>query len=383
MIMSEINRVSTEVSPKEYYLGMFDLIKGYAIISIVLNHTYPIFFNAISNQSIKDIVYYIYNNILLIYTCCIPLLFMISGFGFRKMEVKTCLKKQFKTLLLPYIIASVAEIFLFTFVQILMKRGFTKVIVDELLQHVVGLVFGLDNGSNLKPFGLNYLCTGPIWFLLALYVGWNIFNIILNYINSKYIPFAVLLVFVSGYILGILFHPYYFIAQGLVGCGFLYIGYLIREKQLFLIKLKPIVWIILIIGTILNFTLCNFVFSDFNFRTWTGIFELVCSGCAGFVLMYLSFCIDDIDNLISNKIRVIGRYSLWIICCHNVEVKSIPLDSVVRKVFGEDKAVIGFVFMLVVRVIMIYVMFKIITHIEKKINKAKKAKKRAQRSLVK
>ena len=105
-------------------LGMFDLIKGVIMIMVMLGHTYGLFdelnkYDSINAQigalGIHRIIFALLVTIML--KLSMPVLFIISGYGFRKTPFKKCVKNQFDRLMKPYIITALISVVLYFFVQ--------------------------------------------------------------------------------------------------------------------------------------------------------------------------------------------------------------------------------------------------------------------------
>ena len=79
-------------------LGMFDLLKGFIMIIMIIGHTEGYFDN------IDFLPKYIFGAILGIFgEAAMPMLMVVVGYSFRKTTFKKCLLKQYKTLFIRHI----------------------------------------------------------------------------------------------------------------------------------------------------------------------------------------------------------------------------------------------------------------------------------------
>ena len=78
-------------------IGMFDMLKGAGMLTIVFAHTaelYPM--QAVSGLSLTAFFPFIYREALM------AAFFIASGYGFRKRSIHKCIHQQLKSLLKPY-----------------------------------------------------------------------------------------------------------------------------------------------------------------------------------------------------------------------------------------------------------------------------------------
>lgn len=363
---------------REYHLGIFDLLKGYAMISIVVFHT-SINFNEQAAGLIGDrvglqLLEQLYYQIPLLMNCCILLFFMISGFGFRPSDGRTCLKKQAKTLLLPYAICGVVEIVTCLFTYGFFETGFTKELWFHVYRRILGYVLGIINDTT--AFGYSVKGVGPVWFLAALFLSWNILNALMQRLSQKQTAVVVGLITVFGFVIANVMQPFYFVCQGMMGTGFLYLGYLMREKRLLLKKHPWWIWVLLGIGSFISIVFGYFGIAGYVWKL--GFLELVFGGCSAYLLMYLAVGVDDAIGEWADGIRTIGRYSLWIMCCHTIENQGMPW-YLMKDLFG-DHVIAGVLCMVCIKGICIYLMYRLLMRIQKWQKKRRRTKRKQERN---
>ena len=79
-------------------LGMFDLLKGVAMLGLVIGHTYGI--NENYDKSVVTLILLMFSTFF--GEAAMPALFMVSGYGFRKSSFKKCFTRLYKTILIPF-----------------------------------------------------------------------------------------------------------------------------------------------------------------------------------------------------------------------------------------------------------------------------------------
>ena len=164
-------------------IGMFDMLKGAGMLTIVFAHTaelYPM--QAVSGLSLTAFFPFIYREALM------SAFFIASGYGFRKRSIHKCIHQQLKSLLKPY-----AYTALFTCVLhfIIHYKTFQYLpgTIGESIKVTGGFLLGLPHTA--EYFGQEFFSCGPMWYLLALMVGWVLLDVILNIFPERYVPWAV------------------------------------------------------------------------------------------------------------------------------------------------------------------------------------------------
>lgn len=302
-------------------IGMFDFVKGFAVCTIILGHTL-MFINEGENitLSITNIIF-----LRILYLCfgygTMAMFILISGYGFRKKKVWSCIKQQVNYILKPYIIVTISIVVIFPIVHYTFFKG-KAAAMKEMIREVLAflLVLSGDSGIVIGEYAL-YSC-GAIWFMIALMNSWILLNLIMHIENQKIQKILVLLITVIGCFLsryGV--WPFCF-QQSLIFTGYLYAGYWIKKNKILEKKFstweKILLGICVIIGgSIGQVEMANNVYA-------LGIFDVIFSGVVGFLMLKVALNINKISCGIISIIKKIGRYSLWIICLHTVESICFP-----------------------------------------------------------
>lgn len=311
-------------------LGMFDLLKGCMMFLMIMAHTYGLFDLAYGYESFEAFVAAtnpVILFLLLVFAvageAAMPILFVVSGYGYRKTTFKKCVTKQAKMLLYPYAVtAGLTVVIHFLFYNFHYRTGIREAAVLSF-EKLVGFGLGLADTINIlgHPTGI----CGPMWFLIALFTGNVIFNQLLQHFEGLKLFIAALVVALIGWVLG-LFGPVVFvIPQSLIAVFYICLGYLIKKNKLFTTNKKPTARIILILLILAAHLIMrcfgeyNLALNDFTF----GPISIIVCGLSACVITYLFLYLNRISGKISGFIRQIGRYSLYVLAIHTIEIIAI------------------------------------------------------------
>lgn len=359
------------MTKKKNYPGMFDLIKGYAMITIVVVHTlYLAPFDSLPGN-IPPVLFGLMGALITFLLIChplMPLFFMISGYSFSATSMKKCIKKQTHILLKPYLITALFTVIVFFFSQ-LAHTG-------ELWESAVAtsrtaLRYLLGVPEQTMFFGIQLKAIGAIWYVLALFIGWLLLNAITLYVPERLRPLTVFACVCTGYLIGQNFIALFCLSQGFVSVGFLYAGQLMKKNDWLFGKLSIPCWCVLIF-----LSLFSFLFGDFDMASSSykyGLLDMAGVGCYAFLLARGAVLLNQYSNALTDRLRKIGRYSLWVMCAHTVESNGL-FWGVFAKRFGEHQW-IAFFTIVILRFILVFFMCQMVI----KYNKIRSKRKRSAR----
>ena len=308
-------------------IGMFDMLKGAGMLIIVFAHTaelYPM--QAVSGLSLTAFFPFIYREALM------AAFFIASGYGFRKRSIGKCIHQQLKSLLKPYLYTA-----LFTCVLhfIIHYKTFQYLpgTIGESVKVTGGFLLGLPHTA--EYFGQEFFSCGPMWYLLALMIGWILLDIILNIFPESYIKWAVLGTMLLGWGISLVWEAPFCIAQGMVTVPYLYIGFLAKKKRLFEKKFRPLAILGLLaaaLGVALGVLLTGKT-DCVSLGEWTmGPVSILLDGIVGLGFIVLFMKVQRLlDNPVTHLIEAVGRRSLYIFCIHTVELTAVPWYLMVQK----------------------------------------------------
>lgn len=200
-----------------------DYLKAIAIFLVVFNHLvgyqYAEFFSSTYNIFHIGIVGHI------------PIFWFCSGYLYKKIDVKTSIKKYFRRLIIPYLFFN----FIGIFMGIILKhwKDFHIIIFSQRVFHFLfdpKVLFGI---FFLKPTNRNAYMNSPTWFLVSLFVILVMFAILNKYLkDDKQLGIAILGLQVLNFILVTINAPSYFtINASMLGLCFFYVGYMFKKKN--------------------------------------------------------------------------------------------------------------------------------------------------------
>lgn len=300
-------------------LGYFNLAKGMGILLILAGHSItPVLTQMQTGKIFSGAGSVLGGGV-------IAAFFMISGFGFYKRSMKKCFSIQCRLLLRPYGIVAAAVLGTRGLLAILEQRSFLEHGGELVLTYLLGL--NAEGGGTL--LGIPIESVSIFWFVLALFVGWMIYNWVMQMKSPVRRTEMIVSCVILGYGLTLISKVWPFcLPMGLLAAGYLAAGRRMREKRLLERKLP--VWCM---GILLGVAGISAAFGQVNIVAcvWKlGIIDVAGSFCVGFLLLrlYAWFMKKQGDQEKTGRIRglieEVGFYSIWIVCLHAYEKIIIP-----------------------------------------------------------
>ena len=307
-------------------IGMFDMLKGAGMLTIVFAHTaelYPM--QAVSGLSLTAFFPFIYREALM------AAFFIASGYGFRKRSIPKCIDQQLKSLLKPYLYTA-----LFTSLLNLVCHyaafHYLPGSIGETIKVAGGFLLGLPHTTTYT--GQEFFSTGPMWYLLALLVGWILLDCILNIFPEAYTHWAVLGCMLLGWGTSLVWKPPFCLVQGAVVVPYLYLGFLAKKHHLLAQPLSPQLRAGLIAAAALIAvgSIATRTTDCISLAEWSlGPLSIFLDGAAGLLFIRLFMRLSRGHGPIVHFLEAVGRRSLNIFCVHTVEIIAIPWYLMVAK----------------------------------------------------
>ena len=301
-------------------IGMFDMLKGVGMITIVLAHTAELYPMQISGGlSLTAFFPFIYREALM------AAFFIASGYGFRKRSIGKCIQQQLRALLKPYCITAACTSLLHLLCHYMAFHYFPSS-VTETLKVAGGFLLGLPHTTTYA--GQQFFSTGPMWYLLSLLIGWVLLDAILNIFPEQYINWAVLGTMLLGWGICITWEAPFCIGQGMVTVPALYVGHLAKKYKIFEQPLSPrlrggMIAAALAVAALVLLTKST---DCVSMAEWTlGPVSILLDAVTGLgILSIVIWFQRRVENVVTHAIQAIGRRSLFIFCVHTVELTAIP-----------------------------------------------------------
>ncbi|MCR5558083.1 MAG: acyltransferase [Butyrivibrio sp.] len=290
-------------------LGMFDAYKGLVMFAMMLSHTYGLVDSLA--EKYPDKIFLIIMSFLA--EACMPALLIVSGYGFRKTTFKKCVKQQYKTLLIPYLVCICILPVVHLFAYYLMYGGAR---------------YSLERSFLIFLGGFLGLTSGPCWFLVTLMIGSVIFNELLQRFEGKKLLIATAVVALLGWALS--FIPVqmlpFALGQALIAPFYLYLGYIAKKKKLFTSESNTKLMLILTLVSVVLFAIYKYNGLEFNmgFSQYPfGPISVCGAGVMAIVDIYLFLLLNRFTGPILNGLRNVGKISLYILIVHSIELVAI------------------------------------------------------------
>ena len=257
----------------------FDIAKAIGIILMIIGHC------GIKNRYINNFIFSFH----------MPLFFFISGYFFKYREDKECLKRNFKKLIIPYIITCLA-IIACEISKLVLKGNFTEILGTAKKWGMASLY---GSGSK-QPFEIRFI--GAIWFLWALFFALYFINVTSR---TKMQHLWVILIAYIGYKTSQYIWLPLSIQAGMVATIFVYFGILARKYDIFNIKINKL----LILGAIAIVIFCTIyggkLYMVSNIYK-NGFLDIIGALCGLFLCIKFAQIIENRTKFTKNLLAFIG-----------------------------------------------------------------------------
>lgn len=328
---------SENVKKYKNKMGMFDFIKGVAIFFVVLCHV-------LANLSGNALICKINEYVCAVSLWWMAVFFVASGYWFSPKKVTDYTAKRLSQFAKQYIGVGVFTVCCYAIIHFVRFHS-----VRMALRGSIGFVLGFLLGNkHIIEFGMvTVYDIGPLWFLLALCLGDVILNLVLNvkWIRNKW--FAVIVLAVAGVVLGYSLWIPFCLSAALTSVLCLYVGYRVRQSK-YLISIwgiRDYIGVIVLAAagmTVAAVGILVLGYEEINLQMVAGIPSAV-------LLLRVGLIAERAKNKLVSLFKHLGRYTLWILMVHTVEMLSIDWSVLVHKSFFVNHPLISLLAVLVVR----------------------------------
>lgn len=277
-----------------------DVTKGIGIICVILGH--------LGVEKIDRVVY----------TFHMPLFFIISGYLLRvDTSWKNFIKQKSKRLLLPYYISGGIICALVFFADIL--RGMWTFILSDMYSVVGGVLYGTCAGSFDKIEGI-----GALWFLWALFLSCTIVKL---FSSCRYGYIYICTLAVISYVSSLWIILPFSIQPAMTAAVFVFMGWNLQkidlEAKLNNIYLFVLGILILFIEVILDIRV-DIASNTYNY----GVISAIGAVCICYSVVLVAKKISEKKSILKEQLAILGKYSLFILCIHKIEMRVFPWSIV-------------------------------------------------------
>lgn len=283
-------------------IAYFDIAKFIAMMMVILGHF-----------GVPDINRFVY-------TFHIPLFFLLSGYFFKPYSSTIDLVKvKFRQLIIPYLLVGGVVIFIYILKNLLAGISFSDILLG-VWNYFIGFLYG--SGYINHVFGYKITDIGPVWFCLALFFGFIILNMLLQY---KYQKTTLCIIFCIGYFsTNYIWFPFS-IQSAMTAVLFIYIGY--KGKQYRIMDYHPSLGAVLpllcIFSVGINIRSQFLIAHNYSEHLITDI--IVALAASYLVLLYCRWL--EQNTKISKTMAFLGRYTIVMLCVHSVDVLILPWND--------------------------------------------------------
>ena len=295
--------------------------------------------------------------------------FMISGFGFYVRSPKRCFRIQSRLLLKPYYALVAVTIACRSLLTIVRRRPFWETMKGFLLN----LILGVNAENSDALFGGSVQSVTIMWFILALFGGWIIYNSICRVKDPAMHNLLMLICVVLGWALTLISKVWPFcIPMALQAAGYLAAGYELKRQGLLTKRLPWKAWICMLVIIVLS---CAFGGVDIGAGVWKlGLIDVAATFCISYIVLklYAAFMELELHHPILQTLERIGNRSIWVVFLHAFEKTIFPWYRLRGLLPGAPY--LSALICLIFRAFMIWAMYRILTrfsHIRKKNRKQK------------
>lgn len=254
-----------------------------------------------------------------VFTFHVPIFFFITGyFTNDRKNMRSFIKNKIRTLLIPYTITCLAIIIIGA-----VEGYFAGNAKDAALGWIYASIYGAGD-SYAEPFCIKAI--GAIWFLWATFWG-SVFLRVSFKFNKYFRLCFVIGLFVAGYASRCICWFPFSIQAGACATLFMYMGYLLNDVKIYIVKMSQeakifgvgfaiVTWM----AFIKNFQSFWLVHCDIG----RGIIDIFGCGCACIVIMLISWLIDNKTSILAEILAFFGKYSLFVLCIHIIELNLFP-----------------------------------------------------------
>lgn len=287
----------------------FDILKGLAIIFVVIGHSrFP----------------FVVEHFIVSFH--MPVFFFVSGYFFKIRDMRTELGNNWNRIMVPYLFTS-ATMIAVAFIIGLFSGPAWGGVLDQFVTCLVG-------GQPLIAIPLygKILNLGPLWFLLALVfiriMAKFLFALKIHDIAKAFIVIVLAFVGIKTSARGI-FMPW-FIPSALCGLGFFFVGYQLKARDF--ANARPAAKWALLITSVACWIYCVLYSGmSINAAAFGAHYVFDVYGALGATLLcyLLSKKMAQGSNAVQRYFNFMGKYSLLVLCIHTVELQFVPWESII------------------------------------------------------
>lgn len=306
-------------APEKYNsLGYFNLARGLGILLILVGHSLVPFLKY-EAPSAETTLFAGAGSVL--GGGVMAMFFMISGFGFYSRSPRKCMSIQTKLLLKPYYLLALCFLTARSLLTLIRHRPFFETMKEFLITYLLGL-----NAENISALAGEPIKSVTImWFILALFGAWVIYNSISRLKRARLKTCLVTACVVLSWVLTLFSKAWPFcLPMALLAVGYLSAGYYVKQHHLLNAKLPAWLWLLMLLVIVVS---CALGRVDIGAAVWgMGLIDVTATFCIGFCLLrvYARYMELEQHGPVIQMLERIGNRSIWIVFIHAFEKTLFP-----------------------------------------------------------
>lgn len=311
-----------ETKKLRIHLGSFDLIKGIAMLLVILGHM-SFFYDLQRLPLLRPLVF------LLKITgpALMPLFFMISGYGFKEKRVLKTLKTTFFGLIVPYLYVAAAFVAIYPVTYFLCHGGLMET-AWVTVRYLLAFLLGIPKAGKVIG-GFEVMHCAAVWFFLASFIAFNLLNLIVKIRIKVLQPVTVSVCVIAGYLLILRDINWFCIPQGLMAVGCCYLGLLIKQYDLLNRGIRK-VWVYAVLLPVaaahMYWGHMNLSLGEFRY----GLLDYAGACCTAVLFLFAGVACGRREWRGLDSIKQLGMYTYWVLCIHVVEDGCMQWDVFIR-----------------------------------------------------
>lgn len=291
-----------------------DIARGIAILFVIIGHSLGNYMSS-----------YFAN---LIYVFHMPIFFVLSGYLYHKKSKGKFLQSSYFNLIVPYIGTVVVAFLLLTLYMIHNNSIIAPSRVHSYYALLVSALYGVGSDATVPFTHYHIIAIGAIWFLLAFFIGTQLFNIVmsLQFLRNDLLLKGLIiatLTFTGTYLQAYAYLPWS-INAALVAQVFFFSGYIIKRFELLSSDAHTPLYITILLwlatATVGLFGLDNVDFPNIYIAIIGGI-------ASSYVVIRFSRFLDRklASQAIKTTLCFYGAESLSVFCFHLIDLDFIQI----------------------------------------------------------
>lgn len=339
------------------YIGMFDTCKGAFVLILMLGHTISLY--SVPADKVPAVASMLFMGLYVLINEGINVAFyIISGYGFRKMQVAKCARQQTGMVVRPYLEAAACTVILHLIARWILFRS-ARASAKATIHVLLGFLLALP--TNITWHGYTIYTCGAMWYVIALMLGWILLDVVENHVPERYVPAALIALLAIACTVSRFVVIPYCICQAAVAAFYIYLGRQIKTRKFLFTDWGKTHWALILMCAVelaasaVTGQMTNI--ADGVYPLW--IASVLLDGGIGTLAVWWFIHIDGIQGPVMDTLRRVGRNSLLIVEVHTMEMIGLPWYLFAERM--QNHPIIGCLMQYAIRVCIVWCGYQLMT----------------------